>query len=86
LLKFRNGKNLDNKLKKYECANQEKRHSNYWKTDKKGLVKANSKEERIDKWYCHFKKLLGKEAVTTGEHYVKQILQPQDIKEDAFTH
>jgi len=32
------------------------------------------------------KTLLGKESVTIGELDVKQILQPQYIQQDAFTH
>ena len=52
---------------------------------KKGIIKANSKEEQIQKWYNHFKDLLGKQPNVEGEIEVHQILPPQNINEDDFS-
>lgn len=37
------------------------------RTAKKGIIKAKDKEDRINKWYIHFKELLGNEHTIEGE-------------------
>ena len=85
---------LEQKLDDIENANQQHQHAKSWNlinslTDrnasKKGIIKANSKEEQIQKWYNHFKDLLGKQPNVEGEIEVHQILPPQNINEDDFS-
>ena len=57
------------------------------KVAKTGIIKGNSKEERLDKWYSHFKDLLGKEPTVEGEldEIVHPILRSLGISDQPFT-
>ena len=37
------------------------------RTAKKGIIKVKDKEDRINKWYTHFKELLKNERTVEGE-------------------
>ena len=57
------------------------------KTTQKSIIKAKNKEERIQKWYNHFKNLLGKDANVEGnfEEKLTPVLQNLDISDCPFT-
>ena len=59
---------LERNVKLVEQSNEQCKHAESWKlinkitgrkNSKRGKIKANSKEERVTKWYEHFKQLLG---------------------------
>ena len=65
---------LDILVRKVESSNEHCGHRESWrlvndisgrKTPKSAIIKAKSKEERIEKWYTHFKDLLGNEPKVT---------------------
>ena len=67
---------LDNMIRHVETADEEFRHEESWRlfneitgrrTAKKGVIKVKDKEDRINKWYTHFKELLGNERTVEGE-------------------
>ena len=67
---------LDKLIAEVESAHERSKHGESWriineitgrKTAKQSIIKANSKKERINKWYTHFKELLGKEPVVDGD-------------------
>ena len=57
------------------------------KTTKQCITKARDKKDRINKWYTHFKDLLGKELVLEGEMDAEltSVLQEMGISDDPFT-
>lgn len=67
---------LDKMIRQVETADEEFRHEESWRlfneitgrrTAKKGIIKVKDKEDRINKWYTHFKELLGNERTVEGE-------------------
>ena len=67
---------LDKMIRQVETADEEFRHEESWRlfneitgrrTAKKGIIKVKDKEDRINKWYTHFKELLGNEHTVEGE-------------------
>ena len=79
-----------------ENSDIRQRHKESWelinkitgrKTAKKGLIKGNSKEDRVSKWYDHFNNLLGKEPLLTEKpppEDLEKILYDLNIKDDDF--
>ena len=57
------------------------------KAAKQGIIKAKNKEERIEKWYSHFKNLLGKDPITTDEtaSLMDKVFEKLNIAESPFT-
>ena len=56
------------------------------KSVKQAIIKADSKEDRIKKWYSHFQNLLGKEPSVTGElNIAKPIMENLGISDALFT-
>ena len=86
---------LEKAMRSLEIADEKSRHSESWKlinlitgrkTAKKGIIKAKSPEERIKKWYTHFKNLLGKEPVVEGDldENIDPIIQYGNISDEPF--
>ena len=87
---------LDEMIRQVEEANEKSKHGESWKLinkitgrkeGKQGIVKGKSKEERIQKWYTHFKDLLGKDPVRTEaeEDEIDPVLQGLLIEDGNFT-
>ena len=87
---------LDKAIKEVENADERAKHGESWKlineisgrkAAKTGIIKGKSKEERLDKWYSHFKDLLGKEHTVEGEldEIVHPILRSLGISDQPFT-
>ena len=89
------GEELEKAIRGVEDADEKSRHGESWKlinnltgrkTAKKGIIKGNSAEERIEKWYNHFKTLLGKEPAIEGDlDEVQPVLQSLNISDEPFT-
>ena len=67
---------LDKMIRQVETADEEFRHEESWRlfneitgrrTAKKGVIKVKDKEDRINKWYTHYKELLENERTVEGE-------------------
>ena len=65
-------KELDEMINQVEMADNKRKHGESWqlintitgrKSSKRGILKGNTKEERVSKWFEHFSNLLGKEPV-----------------------
>ena len=53
---------------------------------KKGIINGKSKQERLNSWYKHFSKLLGKElVVTNADKDIPKIFDILDISTEDFT-
>ena len=87
---------LDILVRKVESSNEHCRHRESWrlvndisgrKTPKSAIIKAKSKEERIEKWYTHFKDLLGNEPKVTESttFVVNPVLHNLNILDTPFT-
>ena len=87
---------LKSMIQKVENANSTHKHAESWKlineisgrkTAKKGLLKGDSKEERLKKWFTHFSELLGKEPNISGneEEEILPILSELGIDTGPFT-
>ena len=57
------------------------------KSIKQGIIKANNKQDRINKWYNHFQSLLGKEPIVNGqpEEEIQPVLSNLEIFDGPFT-
>ena len=87
---------LEEMVRQVENADALNKHGESWrlinsitgrKTAKRGIIKGNSREERIKKWYDHFHNLLGKEPQAVGredEDLVK-VLHDLQIDDRDFT-
>ena len=87
---------LDEMIKQVETADNRQKHKESWelinkitgrKTAKKGLIKGNSKEERVNRWFEHFNNLLGKDSLLTKEppeEDLNKILYELEIKDSDF--
>ena len=85
-------------IKQVETADNIQKHKESWelinkitgrKTAKKGLIKGNSKEERVKRWFEHFNNLLIKEPLLTEEppeEDINKILYELEIKDSDFDH
>ena len=76
---------LDKLIKQVENADAQSKHGESWKiinrisgkkSARKGLIKGNTKEERIEKWFNHFKGLFGKS---------EDGLKAEEIEDGLFT-
>ena len=86
------GEELDRMINEVESSHDNSKHRESWKlinkisgrkSTKQSMIKANSKEERVTKWYNHFHSLLGNEATVEGElDEVTQVLHNLHISED----
>ena len=87
---------IEKAVRSVEVADENARHGEGWKlinnvtgrkTAKKGIIKAKSPEERIEKWYNHFKNLLGKEPVIEGDldESKHPILESLNISDEPFS-
>ncbi len=86
---------LSKLIQKVETADERARHGESWrlinqltgrKTAKKGILKGRNKDERIRKWYTHFKELLGKESDVDDDVYkIHTIVGELNILEEPFT-
>ena len=77
-----------------ESADIRQRHKESWelinkipgrKSAKKDLIKGNSKEDRVSKWYKHFNNLLGNESLLTENPQpdnLEKILYDLNINDD----
>ena len=82
-------------IREVESANDRSKHGESWrlineitgrKTTKQGIIKASSKQDRINKWYTHFKELLGNEPEVVGDlGDITPVLQGIDISDEQFT-
>ena len=84
-------------IEQVETANARSRHGESWrlinaitgrKASKRGMLKGNSKEERVTKWFEHFSNLLGKEPTLPNElndDDLPQILHDLNIDDGDFT-
>ena len=86
-------------IESVEKADQRCDHGESWKlinqisgrqTAKKGIIKGKSEKDRIEKWYTHFKNLLGNEPIIEGgldemEFSPEPILQLLHINDGPFT-
>jgi len=81
-----------------ENAETQHKHSESWKLInnitgrkkvKQGLIKGNSKEERLEKWYNHFYNLLGKELTAVADSDrdgdLAKVLSDLEIPDGDFT-
>ena len=87
---------LDRMIREVEDTNAKSKHQESWrlinkitgrKTEKQSIIKAKSKEERIQKWYKHFKNLLGNEPAVEGEleEEITPVLQKLGISDCPFS-
>ena len=85
---------LDEKIKLVEKANQNCQHKAAWdlvneisgrRTARKGQIRGETQNERLQSWYSHFQQLLGNPPVITDEKEVIDNVFPEfDIRTDAF--
>ena len=91
-----NKEELDMLVRKVEFSNEQCRHRESWKlvndisgrkTVKSVIIKAKNQEERVDKWYMHFKNLLGNEPQVDQSivFEVNPVLQNLNIVDTPFT-
>ena len=88
---------LEEMVKQVEKANTKNRHGESWKlinkitnrkTSKQGIIKGNSREERIKKWYTYFCNLLGKdqaESNNKNEEDLDKVFHNLQIEDSDFT-
>ena len=89
---------LDDMIKKVEEADNRNKHGEGWKlinsitgrkTTKQGILKGNSKEDRVKQWYDHFQTLLGNEPqidpASLNREIPDIIRHDLQIKDDDFT-
>ena len=83
-------------IRKVETSNDEHRHKESWKLineitgrklTKSGIIKAKNKQDRVNKWFLHFKNLLGNEPQVDEEQTfeVRPVLQRMEIPDGVFT-
>ena len=79
-----------------KLSDSKHQHANCWKlinevtgrkTTKKGIIRGNSKEERIKQWHEHFSKLLGEKPQSTEENEtdIQTVLKDLEIYDGPFT-
>ena len=90
-------KELDEMINQVEMADNKRKHGESWqlintitgrKSSKRGILKGNTKEERVNKWFEHFSNLFGKEPVLLEdppEEVKAKILNDIHINDDDFT-
>ena len=89
-------KELDEMINQVEMADNKRKHGESWplinpitrKSAKRGIIKGNTKEERVNKWFKHFSNLLGKEPVLLEdppEEDLAKELNDIRINDDDFT-
>ena len=89
-------KELEKLIRQVENADAQSKHGESWKIinriagrkcARKGMIKGNTKEERINKWFNHFKELLGKDDVDDEDNVeqLEKVLQHMDIEDGLFT-
>ena len=88
---------LDTMIQQIETCNTNYKHGESWrlinsitgrKSSKFGLIKGNSKEERLNLWYKHFSYLLGKESDSEAlkeSESIPVIFRDLDINDGPFT-
>ena len=86
---------LEDMIREVERADERCEHSKSWKlineisgrkNGKKGRLKGDSKESRIQSWYTHFSQLLGKEPeITDADEIIHPVIEHLDIKTGPFT-
>ena len=88
---------LNDMITEVENADSRSKHGESWqlinkitgrKTAKRGIIKGNSKEDRINKWFEHFHNLLGKEpeiSGVVGEEDLAKVLNDLQIEDGIFT-
>ena len=84
-------------INQVEMADNKRKHGESWqlintitgrKSSKRGILKGNTKEERVNKWFEHFSNLLGKEHVLLEdppEEDLAKVLNDIHINDDDFT-
>ena len=83
-------------IKQVESADAKSKHGESWKlinkisgrtSAKRGIIKGNSKEERVKRWFQHFSNLLGKEPVITADNNeeLPAVLKDLGINDNPFT-
>ena len=85
---------LERKLKEFEEASVNQKHQKAWslinevsgrKKSRAGRLKGNTKEERINSWYNHFKDLLGNPPdVLEEDEVIPEVFSELPIRTDAF--
>ena len=79
-------------LNQVEMADNKRKYRESWqlintitgrKSAKRGILKGNTKEERVNKWFEHFSNLLGKEPVLLED--LAKVLNDIHITDDDFT-
>ena len=79
-------------INQVEMADNKRKHGERWqlintitgrKSSKRGILKGNTKEERVNKWFEHFSNLLGKEHVFLEDP--PKVLNDIHINNDDFT-
>ena len=87
---------LSEMIQKVEVADESNSHSQSWrlintitgrKAAKKGILKGNSKEDRLKKWQQYFSELLGSEPTVEGDpnEDIPTVLQNLNIKSGPFS-
>ena len=87
---------LDMMIREVEEADEKSKHKESWhiinqitgrKTTKQGIIKAKDKDDRIEKWYSHFKNLLGNEPIVEGnmEADFIPVLEGLEISDGMFS-
>ena len=88
---------LESMIKQVENADARAQHAQSWKlinqisgrkSTKKGVIKGNSKEDRINSWYQHFSQLLGTEPNVPDSSVnedIPPIFENLNIESGAFT-
>ena len=87
---------LERMIAEIEDSDSKHKHANCWKlinevtgrkTTKKGIIRGNSKEERIKQWHKHFSTLLGEKPQSTGESEIDitTVLKDLEIYDGPFT-
>ena len=86
---------LSQLIEMVEKSNEKSQHGQSWKLiniitgrkhGKKGIINGTSKADRVQKWYKHFKDLLGGSSETgEAEEDISPVLKDLDISDDLFT-
>ena len=86
---------IEGAIKEVEEADEKSKHGRSWKlineisgrkSAKTGIIKGATVKERLDKWYSHFKGLLGQEPEVEGEmENIPPVLRALGIDDDPFT-
>ena len=87
---------LSEMIQKVEVANGSSNHGQSWslinmiagrKTARKGILKGNSKDDRLKKWHQYFSELLGSEPTLEGDpsEDIPTVLQNLNIESGSFS-